>query len=421
MVAGSPCGAGVDVGDGAGPDAGGAGFSLFAWARRVDSLRAPLLASIWAASSAVPLALAAYLPCSGPAPAGWQAITSTLALFVGNFDVPFGAGEACAYEVPLALHVARLAALAATLTSVLSVVASMSRAQMDRLRLTRARSLTAVVGLDDASAGVVEALAREDSRRYRTVVLTKDIERACVRRVWASGTLVLRVDVDDPDELTSLKLWSKVDRAYLMSTDAGANQQRAEFLRRLLSETAGRGNTASGRRLPLIVRVDDPWLADEWRRRGVGDPHFAIDAIALYEETADALVSRLLAPEAAVRHLIIVGCGPLALALLAELSQRGREWQFVGAGQILPEVTLLDMDASGYVADHRQRQKRFVFDPLVVHQVDDFPNLEPLTALIKGLLASGLREAAVAVVVGLEGTRLGTRLSLRHREVMVLE
>lgn len=399
------------------------GFLLFMGARRLDSIRAPLVASLWAAASALPLAIAAYLPCSGASPAGWQALTSTLVLFVGNFDEPFGRGRVCSYSVPLALHVARLAALTATLTSVLSAVAVMSRAQLDRLKLMRAKSLAAVVGVDDESVGVVEALARQAGRRrrYRTVVLTKDVDRACVRRAWASGALVVRVDLDDPEELPSLKLWSKVDRAYLLSQDFGANQERAESLRRFLAESAERDNTASGRRLPIVVRVDDPWLADEWRRRSVGDPNFAIDAIAVYEETADTLVQRLLAPDVAVHHVIVVGTGPLALALLAELSQRGREQQFVGVGRLLPEVTLVDVDAADYVDDHRHRQKRFVFDPLVIHPLDDFPTLEPLTARIDNLVAGGVPEGAVAVVVGLEDSRLGTRLALRHRGVLIFE
>ncbi|MBK8464134.1 MAG: hypothetical protein IPL36_14305 [Nigerium sp.] len=160
---------------------GVAGYSLFARARQVDSLRAPLLASMWAATTAIVLAMAAYLPCSGSAPTGWQALTSTIGLFIGAFDEPFGAGQACTHEVPLALHVARLAALSATLTSVLTVVASMSRTQMDRLRLSRAKSLTAVVGLDDDTVGVVAALAKQSSRRYRTVVLTGSTTEAEAR------------------------------------------------------------------------------------------------------------------------------------------------------------------------------------------------------------------------------------------------
>jgi len=67
------------------------------------------------------------------------------------------------------------------LTSVLTVVASMSRTQMDRLRLSRAKSLTAVVGLDDDTVGVVAALAKQSSRRYRTVVLTGSTTEAEAR------------------------------------------------------------------------------------------------------------------------------------------------------------------------------------------------------------------------------------------------
>lgn len=396
---------------------------LVLWSRQTDSLRAPLLGSIWAATTAIVLAMAAYLPCSGSAPAGWHALTSTVGLFVGAYDEPFGPGHACAHAVPLALHVARLAALTATLTSVLSVIAAMSRTQIDRLKLTYAKSLTAVIGIDEDTVAVVEALARQTSRQraYRTVLLTSVPDRDCVRRASAAGALVAGVDLDNRDELTALRLWRKVDRAFLLSANIGANQQRAESLKTWLTGNAERQHTASGSRLPLVVRVDDPWLADEWRRRGIGDPHFAIDALAVYEETADALVVPVLTASPTIRHVLVAGAGPLALALLAELSQRGRERQFVGEGQPLPEITLIDVDAGQYLDDHGHRQRRFVFDPLVTHATDEFPTIEALTVEIDRLLTGGVPEDSLAVVVAMDGTRLGTRLATRHRTMLVLE
>ena len=400
----------------------GIGALLFAFgARLLESMSPPVMATVWAASSAIVLALASYWRCAGDAPAGWQALSSTLVLFLGNLDSPFGPGQACAHAMPLALHVARIAALTATLTSVGSVIVLMSRAQFDRFALLRAQSVTVALGVDDSSAGVLEALAQQSSRSYRTVLLTKDMDRDCVRRVRAAGTLVLPVDIDDLEELRALRLWRKADRAFLLSADSSANQRRADSLRGLLETAADRHHTAAGSRLPLVVREDDPWLADEWRRRGVGDTHFAIDALSTYEETADALVALLLEPMRHLRHVIVVGAGPLALALLAELSQRGRELQFVGEGAALPEVTLVDAAASEYVDDHRERQRRFVFDPLVVSAVDDYPALEPVERRIRAMQAQDAGAGCLAVVVDLEDSRLGTRLALRYRDILVLE
>ena len=65
-----------------------------------------------------------YLPCTGDSPPFWTAVTSTLALLLGSFEVPFGEGEACHYPVPLGLQLARLLAIVATLSGATSVPVS---------------------------------------------------------------------------------------------------------------------------------------------------------------------------------------------------------------------------------------------------------------------------------------------------------
>ncbi|MDQ7994162.1 MAG: hypothetical protein REI45_15940 [Propionicimonas sp.] len=61
---------------------------------RTTGRRIPLLVSAWAAVSAAPLAFAGYLPCPGDGPPLWDAISSTLSLFFGSFEKPFGPGQA---------------------------------------------------------------------------------------------------------------------------------------------------------------------------------------------------------------------------------------------------------------------------------------------------------------------------------------
>lgn len=74
--------------------------------------------------------MAAYLPCAGGAPRSWTVVSSILAPFLGSFDVPFGAGQACNYPVPLGLQLARLLAIGATLSGATPVHLAVSRSRL---------------------------------------------------------------------------------------------------------------------------------------------------------------------------------------------------------------------------------------------------------------------------------------------------
>lgn len=399
------------------------GFLLFVAVRPQDAVRAPFLASAWCAATAAPLALAAYLPCSDDGPPLWDAVTATLALFLGNFERPFGEGEACVYAVPLGLQVARLTAIVATLSGVTSVIFAVSRSQLDRLALLRARRLTVVVGVDEASWGLVEALARKHEGRDRLVLLTSHPDPAYLERARVARVLVTPTDVDDPRALRALSLWPKVTRVYLLAADATTNRARANTVREVLAPSAGASGTPSAgprRRLTVIARVDDPWHADEWRKRYIGDPHFTFDAVGIYEETAGTLIRRI-RETPGIDQVIVVGDSPLTLALCAELSQLGREMQFVDGVDSLPQVTVLDTRAREVIEDHRSRQQRFVFDPLRLTAVEAEPELEPLKALVGRLQAAGATQQSLAVIVVGGATRLGTRFSVRYPELLTFE
>ena len=413
----------------------GAAFAAVLVSRGQSLGRTPFLLSGWCAASAGPLALAAYLPCAGDAPPFWTAITSTLALLLGNFDVPFGAGQACAYPVPLGLQLARLLAIVATLSGATSVLFAVSRSQLDRLGIARARRLTMVVGLDETSWPVVQQLAGNREAGHRTVLLTRDVG-ALAERARAAGILVLRTGTDDPLGLAEGVPWHKVGRCYLLSPDAGTNRARALALRRELG-TSGIGTSpdgprglADGRtngrpavsarrsgRLTVVVRIDDPWHADDWRKRFIGEPGFVFDAIGSYEATAETLVSRL-RELPGTDELILIGEAPLLLALCAELSQQGREAQFLDGDASLPRVALLDRDAGELAADHRVRQQRFASDPVDLVAVDAAPSLKSVQARLDQVAAQGGRPA---VVIARAGTRLGTRLAVRHPDLPVFE
>jgi hypothetical protein len=106
------------------------------------------------------------------------------------------------------------------------------------------------------------------------------------------------------------------------------------------------------------------------------------------------------------------------LAVLAELSQLGRELRFLGDGATPPQVWLLDPEAEDLAADHRIRQQRHAFDPLSVSAVAGHGALPDLEAALDRVAAAN---GTAVVVVARTGTRLGTRLAVRHPELPVFE
>lgn len=401
---------------------GAAAFSLtlFSGGDRRVGTRTPLLVSAWSAVSAAPVAFFGYLPCPGDGPVVWDAFNSTLSLFFGSFDKPFGPGEACGYPTPVGMHIARGLALLATASGATTVLLSLSRSQLDRLAARRARVLTVLTGTDERSWELIDRVAVRRSPGHRTALLAAELDPSATERARAAGLLVVRVDADDPLGLRRGLRLERIDKIYLLAADDGWNRSRVEQIQRLLAR--GTRPPASG---PLIVvaRIDDPWHADEWRKRLVGDPRIAADAVGLYEATSAALIARLPisttvenrsdAPPALDR-LLMVGGGALTLALCTELSQLGRELQFLGDEASLPAITVLAGNAGELVDDHRVLQRRFAFDPLGVTAVDD----EPRLAAVLEWLGDG---TGCAVVITTPGTRLGTQLGIRLPALPVFE
>lgn len=390
---------------------GAAAFTLTMLAGRDRSLgaRLPLLVSAWSAVSAVPVAFFGYLPCPGDGPPFWDAFNSTLSLFFGSFDKPFGPGEICAYPTPVGMHIARGLALLATTSGATSVMLTLSRSQLDRLAARGARRLTVISGIDERSWELVDRLAAEHAPGQRTAVLDPDLDSALTDRAHAAGLLVLRTEADDLLGTRRGIRPDRVDKVYLLSASGGHNRARVERLQQTL---ARHPRTQAAGALTVVARIDDPWHADEWRKRLVSDHRIAADTVGLYEATSDALIVRL--RQARPQRLLIVGDGPLALALCTEFSQLGRELQFLGDEAALPQVSVLAERASELVDDHRVLQRRFAFDPLAISAVDTEPRLAPILAWV----GDG---AGCAVVITLLGTRLGTQLGIRLPGLPVFE
>jgi len=97
------------------------------------------------------------------------------------------------------------------------------------------------------------------------------------------------------------------------------------------------------RRIPLIVRIDDPWHAAAWRAEQFGgsDTRWAADTVEKYEVTARRLLEDIVAQP--VSRILICGTSPLTLALCADYAQRRLEREFFDdrPDRPLPMITLV--------------------------------------------------------------------------------
>ncbi|MCV7369859.1 hypothetical protein H7K09_20650 [Mycolicibacterium duvalii] len=291
------------------------------------------------------LGVASYWRCQDEShPDFFTPLLWTAALVKGGDPARALAGGTCPSPMPVALNVAQISALAALFTSVLGVGIALFRSRFDRLRTRMARSVTAVVGLDDDAAPLVAAAARTLRRASALVVITDSADGAPAARARAVGARVLALDVDAPESLVTVPIWHKLDRLYLLGPDPSTN------LLRLRSITAHGGGQRQ--RIPLVVRIDDPWQAAAWRAQHFGGVHnrWAADTVGVYEVTARRLLDRIVAgPQ--VDRLLVCGSSRLTTALCADMLTRRLELEYSGEGR-LPALHVVAADASEYRQDY---------------------------------------------------------------------
>jgi hypothetical protein len=321
----------------------------------------------------------------------------------------------CPYTTPTALEVARLTIVAAIFISLAGVAAAAFRAQSDRLRAALARSVTVVVDLDDDSVSMIGGIVRTLRPNSALVLVTDNPERDCIADARRQGARIAQVDFDRPETIVAHGFWRRLNRLYLLSADPSTNLLRLPVITQRLALVATK------RRIPLIVRIDDPWLADAWRTQqfgnhgGESDHLWAADTVSKYEATARRLIDQIL-DNTAVRRLIVCGSSQLTLALCAEMAQLHTERRFhaLEGEREPPELTLLAPDAQQYACDHKERQQRkgSGCSPPPVKPVEGGPSAPEVSNLV------GEKHSATAVIVvdsaAAADPILGTRLAATH-------
>jgi len=360
------------------------------------------------------LGLSAYWSCHD---ADHQAfvtpLMATVQLVKGGIGDYSLSGHVCPHPTPVGLQIARIAALSAIFTGLGSVVVGAFRSQIDRLRANVANPVTVIVGVDDDTASLTSAVARTLDARSTLVVITG---LGHDRAAWARGlgARVVPVDFDTPSALTALRLWRHLGRLYLMSPDPALNVAWLTTISLRLTELTDK------QRVPLTIRIDDPWLAEAWRaaRYGGSDTQWAADVVGKYEMTAVRLLDKIIASGKTTR-VFICGTSQLTLTLCANLTRLTLERDFYtppGSAE-LPALTLVGTDADEYLRDHEfyLQQAGFVTRGPVIESVPQAPTIPVMESLIN---AAGPAACAV-ILVNADGATAATRLAARFPETPI--
>jgi hypothetical protein len=319
------------------------------------------------------------------APLGW-----TLALFAGNVEDRFGADSAAVcQQVPIALEIARILAIATTLTAGLAAALTLFRSQVDRFAIWRARALTVVVGVDNDTVSMIRAISGTLGGGETLVAITKDANTSAAAAVRGLGAKVRVVNLDEPETMKRMRLWSRLNRLYLLSQDPVQNLHRFKVidgeLERLGDERV---------RLPLIVRIDDPWQAEVWRRSFLANINrrWVADAVGRYEVTAAKLVRHMTTKRAGggttlPSTVVLCGLCPLTYAMASELAQLRRDQSLYQKPNVAPpvKVVIFAEGAQSFVDDHHMRQDRMAPDDpvgLAVEAVEREPTVDAIAAYV---------------------------------------
>lgn len=382
-------------------------------ARGKGNVPAAVVAGLAATSAA--LGLSSFWHChDADHPAFFQPLLWTVALLKGGISDYSMDKQICPSTVPDALWVGRLTALGALFIGLAGVVIALFRSQVDRLLASVARSVTVVIGIDDGTRSMVSAIANTMDRRSTLVIITSGPNEPGGEEVRIQGGRVVSVDFNAPETLKSLSLWRRLERLYLMSADPPTNTFWMNTITQALSEVGHR------RRLPLTVRIDDPWQAEAWRAEQLGgsDTRWAADAVGKYEVTARWLLDSIIGT-ATVEHVFICGTSELTLALCADMTRRKLERDYYSEpGDIaLPALSLVGHDADEYLQDHQFHRRQVGF-AAAGPSIDAAPKAPTVSTLMELVGESDAASNALIFVddraQGPSGARsTGTRLAAR--------
>jgi hypothetical protein len=363
---------------------GAGAFVAYWWPRRKETRSFSLLFTSGLAITTIGLGLVTYWNCAEGQSALWTPLTWALNLVGGSVQPGTCGGT------PMSLQVARLFGPLTLVIAALGIVATIFQSQYDRLRVRYAQSLVVLIGLTEDAVPLLRRLSGELNSRTTLAVMVEDAGNPLVKQARDFGARVVVCDLDDAVGLRILvtsRSRFKVRALYAVSADVSVNLAWAARFRTMADTNKPQPGDLPPR---MIVRIDDPWQAEYWRRTNAyrtpvpgkqASVRWMSDALSVYEVTATLLLDRI--QGRAFDRLVIVGNSPLALAVCAELAQREREGHLLGEHPkpSFAELILFGPDAEPLRQQHRLRQERFGNtagkDPItVVLEEATSPNLQ---------------------------------------------
>jgi len=390
--------------------------------------------------AALAMIFSAYWPCEAEGSQFWGSLRHALEAFEGYVAEPFGEVPQCPAEFPQTLMVGVLFGKA-TLVLVLGIgLAYVLRRSLDSVRTRFARQVVVLSGVTEEGVDVARWVASPANlpRRRHLVLLDDGSEldraRELARELGKTAkVIVLGVDVSDRasvDAFMRARGRRGIQGLYLMSPDSSANLKALDaFLGAHERSTAAAHRTEVPGR--VVIRVENPWHADDWRRqRMIDNPGWLFDALSEREIAARHVVGNLKAR--GIDRVVISDSDPFSLAVLSELSFEHRIDAYFArvranaaadsAPQKLatPQAVLVGGQGK-FVADHfRQQMRRFG----VVHAdgiVDVRPDEDREHAMSR-LLRTGYRPALIVNDVGRAGAEHdSTFLAVRHPDWVIFD
>jgi hypothetical protein len=333
---------------------GAIAFGAWAWPNRHGDHAFSLVFLGLGTGIVLVLGTAGYLRCIDPAQsAGWSVAGRVLGFLLSNYDVGMFADPACGPGVPLALQFARLVQLTVLFVAASRALTALLRGQVDRVRVRLARRIALAVGVDETSSVLLPAFSA-DRRAALPVLVTPDAGAAWVRRARAQGWRVVAGDATQPDVLAPLLRRGRARHALVALAVLPADSTAAQRLVRSVEQSIA---ARTGSAVRALVRIDDSWQAEDWRRRYLSRAgEWTVDTISIDEVTARLVVEDAL--RAGIDRLVVVGRSGLTFAVLAELAQQNRESEVLDAPPA-PDVVVLDADGAAVLEQHAFSQRRF--------------------------------------------------------------
>ena len=400
--------------------AGALAFGTWRWANRRHSRPFAVVLLGLGIATVLVLASASYAACPDEGLSrGWSVVSRVVGLLTNNYAVEMFEADGCRTGgVPLALQFGRLAQLIVLLAAATSAVTALLRSQVDRIAVRLSPRLSVVLGADLTSAALLPALAT-GAERFTLVALTSDPLAPWVGQARATGW---RVVVTDPRRLDSLtRLVQRPGRRHALRRLAvlAPDSTEAQRLMSLVqAAVADRRSVTGDHPVRALLRIDEAWQAEDWRRRYLSRiPEWIVDTISENEVTARLLVDHMV--EHGVDHVLLAGQSDLTFAVVAELAQRGREAALdtSSGAPAIPAVTIVGPAAGEVLEEHALSQGRFGNAEL------DRVRAEPSRDLAEAVRTAVAQHAVPALVfsgdVSVADQRLASRLGASHQGLLV--